>query len=296
MNKISVIIPTFNRKDHLEKLLDQFMQQRPAGVDLSIIAVVDGSTDGTMEMLQTRVPRVQIVEGNGHWWWTKSVNEGCKVALKNGTDAILLMNDDTEIDDTYLHTLVQNARSQPGAVIGSLNITTQTPHQMYFSGVPKITWWNARSVRYHPMFAPYDENMSGLHKSVILLGRGLFIPAEVFDTVGFFDEAAFPQYKADLDFALCAFEKGLDVLISWDAIVYSYLDLTGKGSTYMQQSFWEFLGAFFGHNTYTNLRHSFRYYKKHCPLYLLPLSYTLDKCRLVFSYWQKRFRRNSTQS
>jgi GT2 family glycosyltransferase len=286
--KITVVIPTYNRKNYLSKLLVQLKNQVLKNVEMSIIVVVDGSTDGTLKMLMSEFSGVDIIKGNGYWWWTKSINEGCKFALKSGTDALLLMNDDTEIEDRYVETLLKNAEQQPDAIIGSLNITKTKPHQIYFSGVKRIIWWKSKSVRYHKIFTPYDNHLAGLHPSILLMGRGMFIPASAFEKVGFFDEKSFPQYKADLDFVLTANKNNIKTFISWDSIVYSYLELTGKGVTYKKQSFFAFLKSFFQENSMTNLVHSFRYYRKHCPLYLLPLSFVIDKLRLIYSFLCKR--------
>jgi len=288
VKKIAVVIPTHNRKGCLQRLLEQLQTQVYDRFDMFTVVVVDGSTDGTLEMLETEFPSAHIVRGDGEWWWTRCVNRGCRYAVQNGAGAVLLMNDDTEIEGDFVASLVKKAEEQPGAVIGSLNLTREKPFRMYFSGVKKITWWNAKSIRYFKVFEPYGEKLTGLHESVILMGRGLFIPVSVFDKTGFFDEAAFPQYKADVDFVLTAHEKGIGTFISWDSVVYSHMALTGKGVTYAREGFFSFLISFFRKNTNNNLIHSFRYYKKHCPWYLLPLSYTVDKIRLIYSYWDKR--------
>ncbi|MCP5108672.1 MAG: glycosyltransferase family 2 protein [bacterium] len=290
MIKLSVIIPTYNRKDYLYRLLGQLRDQEldTVNVDMSVVVVVDGAGDGTIEMLAAEFPHVDMVRGDGDWWWTKSINEGCKHAVKNGAEAVLLLNDDTGVRRDYIRVMLKNAELQPGAVIGSLDVTKETPHRMYFSGVKKITWWNAKSHRYYKAFEHYDETLTGLHESVILMGRGLFIPVPVFEKTGFLDEKAFPQYKADVDFVLTAHEKNIETFISWDSVLYVHMGTTGKGVTYTGQSFWGFLGSFFGKNTCNNLLHSFRYYRKHCRWYLLPLSFTVDKMRLIYSYWSKR--------
>lgn len=50
MNKISVIIPTYNEKKVLEKAIESLGEQTYA--DFEIIIVDDGSTDGTLEILE----------------------------------------------------------------------------------------------------------------------------------------------------------------------------------------------------------------------------------------------------
>lgn len=282
--KLSVVIPTFNRQKCLYILLQQLLHQDLEYTELMVVVVVDGSNDGTLEMLETEFPRVHVVKGDGSWWWTRSINEGCKYALEREADAILLMNDDLEIQPYYIQTIVDAAESEPDAVIGSLNLSLEEPRIIFFSGVKKISWWNARSLRYHDKLEPYDKPLTGLHNSVVLMGRGTFIPKFVFQKIGMLDQQRFPQYKADLDFVLTAHEQGIKTLVSWDSVIYSRLELTGKGVTYKKQSLFAFLRSFFQPNTMTNLVHSFRYYRKHCPWYFLPLSYTLDKFRLIYSF------------
>ena len=53
MDLIGAIIPTFNRKESLRRCLQclQAQVQEGASWSLAVIAVVDGSTDGTLDML-----------------------------------------------------------------------------------------------------------------------------------------------------------------------------------------------------------------------------------------------------
>jgi len=50
--KISVVIATFNRRELLRQLLDSLFVQDIGPAQVEIIVVVDGSTDGTLEMLE----------------------------------------------------------------------------------------------------------------------------------------------------------------------------------------------------------------------------------------------------
>ena len=57
---VSIIIPTYNRRLTLIEAVDSCLLQE--GVTVEIIVVDDGSTDGTMEALQARDPRVRIFQ------------------------------------------------------------------------------------------------------------------------------------------------------------------------------------------------------------------------------------------
>jgi GT2 family glycosyltransferase len=77
MNKIGAIIPTFNRAASLKTILACLKQQTLSVIP---IVVVDGSTDGTLEMLAADFPSAIVVRGDGNWWYTRSINEGIKKA------------------------------------------------------------------------------------------------------------------------------------------------------------------------------------------------------------------------
>ena len=49
--KVSVIIPTFNRKDWLKECLDSVTNQDTKGISYEVIVVDDGSSDGTEDIV-----------------------------------------------------------------------------------------------------------------------------------------------------------------------------------------------------------------------------------------------------
>jgi glycosyltransferase involved in cell wall biosynthesis len=55
--EFSTIIPTYNRRELLRRTLQTILSQQE--FEPEIIVVDDGSTDGTLEMLQTMAPRIQ---------------------------------------------------------------------------------------------------------------------------------------------------------------------------------------------------------------------------------------------
>jgi GT2 family glycosyltransferase len=259
-----------------------------------VVVVDDGSTDGTAESIARDYPEVTVIGGTGDWWWTRSMNEGIKFAIDDGASAILMMNDDTFFDDHYLETLVKISSENPGAVIGSLDVTREEPRRIFFSGVEKMIWWKAKGINYHDGYDLYDPSMTGLHKSVCLNGRGTWVPVEVFKTIGLLDEKNLPQYASDFDFSLRADEAGIDTYISWDAVNYSYVKKTGSGKPFIRQKFGVYIRSFFSKYAQTSLSTNYAYYRKHCKWYYFHFAFSLHMLKMIYSYFKRRNAFNET--
>lgn len=108
---ISVIIPSFNRRNLLPRALDSVLQQtRPAD---EIIVVDDGSTDGTAAMLASRYPQVTLLQQN-NGGVSKARNRGIHHA--SGDWIALLDSDDTWLPQK-LQQQVTVIQQQPDSVL-----------------------------------------------------------------------------------------------------------------------------------------------------------------------------------
>lgn len=292
MDTLAVIIPTFNRRECLRSLLNQLRAQRYNAIHLTIIVVLDGSNDGSAEMLSSAYPEVHRVMGDGNWWFTRSANEGIRyaeAALK--ADAFLILNDDSEIEPDYLEKLVSSAEtiSEP-ALIGSLALANTQPPMVTFSGNKSLVRWRLKLTSYLPHFCPFDpQTMTGMHPTYGLVGRGMLIPQEVIRRIGYLDERAFPQYGSDDDYALTAREKGIPVYVSWDARISTNEQLTSEGTAHRQQKMSVFLKSFFNKYSINSIQKHIVFYRRHgiAPLWpLATLIFIAGTCRAYF--WKYR--------
>jgi GT2 family glycosyltransferase len=254
--KIGVVIPTHNRKEALRRVLTQLATQHlDHRTQIIAVVVVDGSTDGTLEMLRSTFPEVRVVKGNGDWWYTKSMNMGFKYLVGHSVDRVLTFNDDCEIENNYIKTLVDASREVEGeSIIGSIGLTAGSTHRIFFSGVKSVDWRLYRSEVYHAFLEPCDPStLTGLHPSVLLPGRGMLIPMKVLKSLDYFDEI-FPQYGSDDDFCLRAIARNIRVYVSWDARVFSEPGGTGNGSYFVTQPFPVFLRSFLQRSSRTYIK------------------------------------------
>jgi GT2 family glycosyltransferase len=186
---LAVIIPTFNRRDSLAALLKNIYDIAVPEMTLHIVVVVDGSTDGTLDMLAGKFSGVHIVQGTGDWWYTRCINEGMAYARDLQPDYILTLNDDLLLDRNYFRNIYRYSLEPiRNAIVGSVTFTVEQPVRMVSSGVSSLNRISFRAKHYIRLFAPVNpEELTGVHRSEVLVGRGMLIPLYIIESLGFFD-------------------------------------------------------------------------------------------------------------
>ncbi|TAL62347.1 MAG: glycosyltransferase family 2 protein [Bacteroidetes bacterium] len=76
MKKLSIVIPAYNEKVMIEKVIESVEKQKVPGWEKEIIIVDDGSTDGTEEVLKKFAKKYTII--------LQKVNQGKGAALQEG--------------------------------------------------------------------------------------------------------------------------------------------------------------------------------------------------------------------
>jgi GT2 family glycosyltransferase len=263
--KIGVLIPTFNRMNSLNNCLQSLKKQdfTDAQAQLLPIVIVDGSTDGTLEMLGRDFPEAVVVNGDGNWWYTKCINEGIKTAVRLNCDFILTLNDDIDFAPGYVNNLLRDHYACGAeSVIGSVSLSAGLPSLITFSGVSKVGPLLKES-NYIPKFSVVEEkNLSGVRPSVVLSGRGILYPAEIFVKQGLYDEKLV-QYSAETDFTYNASRQGIPVMISYNARVYENLKLTSDGAVYNNPSLKTLFKSFNNKYSINSFRKTWYYSIKH---------------------------------
>ena len=97
--KISAVIPTYNRCEALEKCIGTLLKQDLPTDQFEIVVVVDGSSDGTGEMLKSLKlgARLVVIEQQN-----KGKSAALNVGMKAATGEIVLIVDDDFLCDRAL--------------------------------------------------------------------------------------------------------------------------------------------------------------------------------------------------
>jgi GT2 family glycosyltransferase len=282
--RLAIVIAVHNRKDITLECLRLLARQTYQGS--LIIVVDDGSSDGTSSAIRKQYPQTIVLAGSGDWWWTKSVNEGIRHALAEHATHILLLNDDTYFDTDYLELVVAEVGINPASVIGSLNLTMEKPHRVYFSGAKSLNPLLFRYRRYHKTFSIYrEDDATGRFPSVYLPARGAVVPSAVFNKIGVLDEKHFPQYASDVEFTLNAHEKGIDMYVSSALKLYTPVNSTGSGDIYKQEAFVKFLSSFGNKHAKRHLYTNLQLIRNHVSPWIVPFSFLLYNGSILAKYF-----------
>ena len=101
---VSVVIPTWNGRRHLEANLGSVVEALAGDPDNELIVVENGSEDDSVELLRTRFPTVRVLALQQNLGFGGGSNLGFREA-KN--DIVVLLNNDMRVEPNFLAPLVE---------------------------------------------------------------------------------------------------------------------------------------------------------------------------------------------
>lgn len=215
---IHVLMPVFNRLRLTQAMIECLRAQR-VDEPLSIVVVDDGSTDGTAEFLGVQTD-IAVLHGDGSLWWGGAMDLGLRhvLPLADEQDWILFVNNDTTIESGFIQALLDAARSNPPAAVGSIIRDAEPPHRLLSIG-PRINAWT------WGVTDLYDElggqSAAKIVKVDALSGRGVLYPVAALRKVNGMRPRWLPHYLADYELAVRVKTVGWKLLVSTAAAVYS---------------------------------------------------------------------------
>ena len=213
---VTVIVPVYNAKEHLERCLDAL--ERNTSAPFKLILVDDASTEpGIEKVLRDARQRfdAKIIRNRENCGFTRSANAGLGATA---ADAVLL-NSDTEVGPRWLERLTYTAHASPGIA----TVSAMSPNAGAFS-IPRIYETNGLI----PGLSK-DEHSTLLGRSTggsrmsVPTGHGfcMFIRREALDELGLLDEKHFPRgYGEENDFCMRAIKAGYRNVVDDRVIVH----------------------------------------------------------------------------
>lgn len=189
--KVEIVTPVHNRKELTLQFLQSLAQIDRTDLDVHIIVVDDGSTDGTSEAIEKDYPAVEIIKGDGNLWFSGGVNRGIEAALEHQPDFILIINDDTVQEQNSLRYLIECARKYPRSIVGPLLLLWNEPEKLFQTSPQWNVWvggwrhWQNQTVSTIPQ-KPWEVDL--------IVGNCILFPVEAIRENGLMNEKRFPHF------------------------------------------------------------------------------------------------------
>jgi GT2 family glycosyltransferase/glycosyltransferase involved in cell wall biosynthesis len=184
-----------------------------------VIAVDNGSDDGSVDRLKSALPDVRLLAAPRNLGFAGGCNLGIRDALDRGADLILLVNSDVLLPPDALERMEDVLLGNPDVgIVAPVLLSRSMPELVLsagitFSSVTGRMWNRGSGTAYTSLSRAPMTRVDGASACVMLVRR------VVFDRIGLLDEKYFFSFE-DLDFCLRARRAGFLTAIASDAVVY----------------------------------------------------------------------------
>jgi hypothetical protein len=190
---ISIVIVNWNTKDDLREALES-CYAHSGGLEVEVIVVDNGSSDGSVAMVQGEFPRVELIANDDNRGYTAACNQGMKRA--DGR-YYLMLNSDAELTEGCLDELVRvlDEYADIGTVSAQLRFAdgSKQSSACYF---PRL-WAHMLPAKVTASLQHMDTPDSapdGVYDVDWVFGACQMVRAETVDEIGMMDERIFMWY------------------------------------------------------------------------------------------------------
>ncbi len=225
---VSVVIPTWNGREHLERNLPSVLEALAGNPDHEIVVVDNASTDGTAEFLREQFPAVRILSLDENRGFGGGSNAGFQHARN---PIVVLLNNDMRVEKGFLAPIVEGF-SDPRVFAVTAQIFFSDPaKRREETGLTRGLWLNGRLSVGHII----DEKVTELFPTFYAGGGSSAYDRRKFLELGGFDPLWEPFYLEDTDISHMAWKRGWIVLYQPRSVVYH--DHRGTIGKYFSEDF-----------------------------------------------------------
>ncbi|HEV2413131.1 MAG TPA: glycosyltransferase family 2 protein [Candidatus Saccharimonadales bacterium] len=221
---VSVVIPTKDRLRFLKKAIAMYLKYPEVG---EIIVVIDGSTDGTKEYLESlarKEPRLVYVDNGTNRGIPYSRNRGISAAKY---DYIFSTEDDLEVTGAFFSVLLNHLQKTHADVISGRNIF-------------RFDWESAeQAIRRTDKLPGNPVNLKRIEintsmriendQSQLMIASPMLFRTDVFKQVRFDEIYKVNFWREETDFQISCLEKGYKLISCPHAVSFNYVIKNDKG-------------------------------------------------------------------
>jgi hypothetical protein len=220
--KISIILLTWNGLAYTKQCLES-LQKKTKFDNYEIIVVDNGSTDGTVEYIES-LKAITIIKNKKNLGFTKGNNIGIRFA--SDSDIVLLNNDIVVTQDDWLERM-QHAAYQDDST-GIVGCRLVDEKEMFLHSGTFIypeTYWGQQIGSGQTNVNQYNS----IREVEGVVFACVYIKREVIEKVGLLDEDYFAYFE-DTDYCLKAKGKGYKTVCAGDVTMIHYQNVSTSGN------------------------------------------------------------------
>jgi GT2 family glycosyltransferase len=259
--RIYILLPVYNRLEQTKKFIKSFLAQ--THVNYHLILIDDGSTDGTVDYLKSRVKDLTVITGRSGWFWGGGLHQGYLWLKKNNADRqdlVLMINNDTEFGPDFFQRAID---------ILSNNRKTLLLARVYSKQTDKFVEAGVHADWRRLTF----EHTEDPDKINCLSTRGLFMRVGDFMDIGGFHPVLLPHYLSDYEFTIRAHRKGYRLMVDPSLKLMVDESTTGSHAWLRSAGRTEFLRDYFSKRSSSNPFYWFSFVALACPWAWKPLNF-----------------------
>ncbi len=213
--KIFIVLVNYNRlKDTIECIESLRKISYP---NYEIIVIENGSTDDSYDKL-SEIKDILLIRSDVNQGFTGGNNLGIQIALEKLADYVLLLNNDTVVEENFLSELVRVAEADDKIGLVGCKILYYYEKNKIWSAGGGVTPLLKRTFQYGEN--KIDRGQFDQQREVdFVSGCCMLIRRQVFEKIGLLDPDYFMYYE-DVDFCLRAKNNGFQVTYCPNSVIW----------------------------------------------------------------------------
>lgn len=226
MNKIKLAIITINYNglaDTIDLLESLKKAKKEYHFNIQVYVIDNASSDDSVDVLARRFPEIRLIESPTNLGFAAGNNLGIKQALKEKADWIMLINNDTLIDESLFKNLYKSPLQDKkvGALGGLIYFAKGFEFKKRYKkeDLGKVLWFAGGSLDWNNIYGTSDlvdqvdnKQIKTIKETDFITGAFLITRRDVLKKAGLFDEDYF-MYFEDVDLCHRVFQKGYKLLV-----------------------------------------------------------------------------------
>lgn len=285
-SSVAIIILNWNGYEHSRNCLDSLAKL--TYTNYQILLVDNASEDNSGARLKEEFPGVILLQNEKNVGFTGGNEVGIKYALKEGFEYVLLLNNDTLVEPSFLSYLVSMAKANPKmGIVQPLILLLEDTSKIWSAGggyLPMLgsAYTIQDQKKYDPAYVK-DQSIDWA------TGCCMLIPSPVIQEVGSLEVSYFAYFE-DVDWSLRIRKAGYQVYLCAKSIIYH----EGNGSTKKNHDEGTLSPSVF----YLYCRNQLFQLRRHvrCPFSIIAWSYHLSKYIIWTVYFGLRGRKKKLKA